>query len=337
MSLSLLGCGESAPPTGGSAGPVVRTLTLGGYTTPREAYGKALIPAFARMWKEQTGQEVRVQESYLGSGAQARAIIGGFEADVAALSLEADIDKLSEAGLIRHDWRAGPTRGMVTRSLVVIGVRAGNPLGIKDWDDLRRPELRVLTPNVRTSGGAMWNIAALYGAAVRGKTEAPAGDAAAAERLLGEVLKNVRVMDKGARESIVNFEKGVGDVVITYENEILVGRQAGRTYEYVIPRSTVLIENPVAVVDVYADRHGVRDLAEAFVRFLTSPAAQRAFANYGLRSVDPALAQELEKGLPPAEDLFSIGDLGGWSQVNQTLFAPGALYDRVAAGQGSRP
>lgn len=335
----LTGCSEQEATTvpGSQKAPpaAVRTLTLGAYTTPREVYGQGIIPAFQRHWKTRTGEEVRFEASYLGSGAQARAIVGGFEADVAALSLEPDIDTLVQAGLITRDWRAGPNQGIVTRSLVVLAVRPGNPQGIKGWDDLRRERLAVLTPNVRTSGGAMWNICALYGAALRGSTSAPKGDATAAEALLADVLRNVKVMDKGARESIINFEKGVGDVAITYENEVLVGRKAGRTYDYVVPAATILIENPVAVVDQYADRHGNRDLAEAFVAFLATAEAQHAFVEFGLRPVDSGVAQEVADRFPAVQDLFSIRDLGGWAQVAKTLFAPGAAYDRAAAVGGT--
>jgi sulfate/thiosulfate transport system substrate-binding protein len=322
---------SSTPPT-----PAVRTLVLGAYTTPREAYGKAVIPAFQRYWKERTGEEVKFQESYLGSGAQSRAIVGGFEADIAALSLEADLESIAKAGLITHDWKAGTANGMVTRSIVVLAVRAGNPKGIGDWDDLRAPHLNVLTPNVRTSGGAMWNVCALYGAALRGQTSAPKADPPAAEKLLTDVLRNVSVMDKGARESIVTFEKGVGDVAVTYENEVLVGRQAGRDYEYVVPHSTILIENPVAVVDTYADKHKSRDLAEAFVAFLRTPEAQRAFAQYGYRPVEETVAKEVEGRFPRVQDLFTVRDLGGWPEVQKTLFAPGAAYDRVTNALGGR-
>jgi sulfate transport system substrate-binding protein len=314
------------------AAPVTRTLTLGAYTTPREAYGKAIIPAFQRFWKQKTGQEVRFQESYLGSGAQARAIVGGFEADVAALSLEADVESIARAGLIRHDWHGAPNQGMVSRSVVVIAVRKGNPKSVRDWDDLARPGLEILTPNVRTSGGAKCNVCALYGAALRGATRAGKGDASAATALLSSVLRNVTVMDKGARESMINFEKGVGDVAITYENEVLVGRKTGEDYEYVLPRATILIENPVAVVDKYADKHGNRDLAEAFVAFLSTPEAQRAFATYGLRPVDGGVAKEVAKQFPAVRDLFSIRDLGGWGQVEKTLFGPVAAYERAMAG-----
>ena len=314
-----------------AADAAVRTLTLGAYTTPREAYGKAIIPAFQRYWKQKTGQDVRFQESYLGSGAQARAIAGGFEADVAALSLEADIDSIARAGLIQREWRTGAGKGMVSRSVVVIAVRKGNPKAVHDWDDLRRPGLEVLTPNVRTSGGAKWNVCALYGAALRGGTGARKGDAAAAEALLRDVLRNVSVMDKGARESMINFEKGVGDVAITYENEVLVGRKLGETYEYVLPRSTILIENPAAVVDKYADKHGNRDLAEAFVAFLATPEAQRAYADYGLRPVDAGVAKEVANRFPTVRDLFSIRDLGGWAQLDKSLFGPAGAYERAMA------
>ena len=331
LACALLACAPLHVVVAEAADAAVRTLTLGAYTTPREAYGKAIIPAFQRYWKKKTGQEVRFQESYLGSGAQARAIVGGFEADVAALSLEADVDSIARAGLIQRDWRVGTTQGMVTRSVVVIAVRKGNPKAVRDWDDLRRKGLEVLTPNVRTSGGAKWNVCALYGAALRGGTGAAKGDANAATALLGDVLRNVTVMDKGARESMINFEKGVGDAAITYENEVLVGRKSGETYEYVVPRASILIENPAAVVDKYADKHGNREVAEAFVAFLTTPEAQRAFAEYGLRPVDAGVAKEVAKQFPAVRDLFTIRDLGGWGRVDKTLFGRAGAYERAMA------
>lgn len=324
------GKGEPAP----NAAAGAQSLTLGAYTTPREAYGKAILPAFKQQ-QQQAGKTVDFRESYLGSGAQARAIVSGFEADVAALSLEPDVEKIKQAGLIKHDYKAGEFGGMVSRSIVVIGVRKGNPKNIKDWDDLAKPGIEVLTPDVRTSGGAMWNVAAIYGAALRGHTQAKKDDPQAATQLLGAVLKNVKILDKGARESLLNFERGVGDAIITYENEILVGRMKNQDYDYVIPKSTILIENPVAVVDSYADRHGTRELAHAFVAFLTTPESQRAFAEYGLRPVVPAVAAEVASRFPPVTDLFTIRDLGGWPAVQKTLFDKGTAYDAAfAAAQG---
>jgi sulfate/thiosulfate transport system substrate-binding protein len=329
---ALLGCGEQ-PAQSTAHGPAEAkpvTLTLGAYTTPREAYGKAILPAFAKHWAEtHSGQKVEFKESYLGSGAQARAIVGGFEADVAALSLEPDIQKLSEAGLIKHDWKAGEHRGMITRSIVVIGVRKGNPKQIREWDDLARPGLEVLTPDVRTSGGAMWNVAAVYGAALRGKTKAKADDPAAAQALLGAILRNVKILDRGARESLLNFERGVGDAIITYENEMLVGRSKGQDYEYVIPKSTISIENPAALVDGYVDRHGNRELARAFVDFMWTPKAQAAFADYGLRPVVASVATDVANRFPAVPDLFTVADLGGWSALQTSVFDKSAAYDRA--------
>lgn len=304
-------------------------LTLGAYTTPREAY-KELIPIFQKQWKEKTGQDVTFEESYLGSGAQSRAVVEGFEADVVALSLEADVTRIEDAGLITHDWKAKAYKGMVSTSIVVFAVRPGNPKGIQDWADLGQPGLEVLTPNPKTSGGAMWNVLALFGAARRGQIAGvPAGDDAAAQAFLLSVLNNVTVMDKGARESITNFEKGVGDVAITYENEVLVGRQSGQQYDMVIPKSTILIENPVAVVDKYADQHGTREVAEAFVEFLFTREAQEIFAKHGLRSPDTEVAQATAEQYPPVTDLFTIEEFGGWKEATPAFFDEGGLYAQV--------
>jgi sulfate/thiosulfate-binding protein len=314
------------------------TLTLGGYTTPREAYGKSIIPAFKQHWQKEHGQALSVRESYLASGAQARAIVGGFEADVAALSLEADIDKVQKAKLISGDWKAGEHAGMVTRSVVVIGVRKGNPKGIQDWADLAKPGVSVLTPNVRTSGGAMWNVLGVYGAALRGHAGGKEGDVAAATSLLAGILANVKIMDSGARDSMLNFERGVGDAIITYENEILVA-PLDKRHEYVTPKSTVLIENPVAVVDGYAKKHGALEVAQGFVAFLTSPEAQRAFAEHGLRPVVASIAEETRSRFAPVTDLFTVEDLGGWAELQKTVFATDGVYDRALAEsrKGQKP
>lgn len=324
--LTLFACGSSSTPSA-TSGTV--TLILGAYTTPREAYGK-IIPLFQKYWKDKTGQQVEFQESYLGSGAQSRAIVEGFEADIAALSLEADITRIEKAGLITHAWKSKGAGGMVSDSIVVIAVRKGNPKGIKDWKDLTQPGLNILTPDPKTSGGAQWNVMAMWGAAERGFVDGYAqGDDAAARELLKGIFKNVSVLDKGARESITNFEKGVGDVAITYENEVLVGQKGGQDYEYVIPRSTILIENPVAVIDTYVDKHGTRAVAEAFRDFLFTREAQQVFAEYGLRSVDPAVAEETKAQYPEVQDLFKIGDVGGWGKVTTKFFGDDGIYTKL--------
>ncbi|HMG36994.1 MAG TPA: sulfate ABC transporter substrate-binding protein [Blastocatellia bacterium] len=306
-----------------------RRLILAGYTAPREAYGKGIIPAFEDYWRQKTGQSIEVLESYQASGAQSRAIVGGFEADVAALSLEGDIDRIAAAGLITHDWKAKKNRGIVCTSIVVIAVRKGNPLGIRDWSDLTKPGLNVLTPDPRTSGGAQWNINAIYGAALRGYAGVAKGDQDAAQGLLTDIFRNVSIMDKGGRESITNFEAGTGNAAITYENEVVVARQAGQTYDYVVPRSTILIENPAAVIDKNIDKHGCRDVAEAFVDFLSSHEAQAAFAKYGLRPTDKSVAEESKSQFPKVEDLWTIEFLGGWKQVAQSIFGPQGAYTKA--------
>lgn len=306
------------------------TLTLAAYTTPREAYGLELIPLFARKWKERTGVELSVNESYQGSGAQARAIIGGFEADVAALSLSPDMEKLQAAGLVDPGWNTGPQGGMATRSVAVVCVRKGNPKNIRGWADLARPDVEVLTPNPKTSGGAMWNILALYGAALRGHVPGvEKGDRRGAEKFLSAVLGRVKIMDAGARESILTFERGVGDAAITYENEVLAAVKAGKSHEYVVPDSTILIENPVAVVSANAKKAGNLEVAAAFVEFLSTAEAQRIFAAHGYRPVNGQVAAEVSGRFATPADLFSIGDLGGWQSAVKEVFAPGGVFDRA--------
>jgi sulfate transport system substrate-binding protein len=311
-------------------------LILGAYTTPREAYAE-IIPLFQAKWRAEHGQAVTFEESYLGSGAQSRAVVEGFEADVVALSLEADVNRITDTGLITHDWQTLPYNGMVSTSVVAFAVRDGNPKGIRDWADLAQPGLEILTPNPETSGGAMWNILALYGAALRGQVAGvPVDDEAAATAFLQAVLANVTVMDKGARESITNFEQGVGDVALTYENEVLVAQQAGQTYDFVLPTSSILIENPVAVVDSNVEKHGTRAVAEAFVNFLFTAEAQQVFAAHGLRSPDPAVAAATAAQYPPVADLFTIEFFGGWAQATPQIFGPEGVYTRaIASVQGN--
>lgn len=319
----------SAPAGGGAADARVK-LILGAYTTPREAYGE-LLPLFASQWQLQSEQVVEFEESYLGSGAQSRAIIEGFEADIAALSLDGDVKKIADAGLITHDWHIPPYNGMVSTSVVAFAVRKGNPKNIQDWADLAQPGLEILTPDPKTSGGAQWNILALYGAALRGQVAGvPANDEAAATEFLKAVLKNVTVFDKGARESITNFETGNGDVAITYENEVLVGQQNGQDYELVIPKSTILIENPVAVIDASVDKHGTRAVAEAFVQFLFTEQAQTIFAKHGLRSLHPTVAAATQAQYPPVADLFTIDEqFGGWTAAGPKYFGEAGIYTQA--------
>jgi sulfate/thiosulfate transport system substrate-binding protein len=317
--------------------PAVPTITLAAYSTPREVYGK-IIPAFQAIWKDQhNDQNVIFQESYGGSTTQAQNVINGFEADVVALSLAPDVDAIAEAGLITHDWTATADGGMLSSSVVVFDVRPGNPEGIDDFDDLTAPGLEVLTPDPASSGGARWNIVAAYGAAMRGFAGDTEDDQGAARSLLEGIFRNVTVLDRTARDSIKNFEAGNGDVAITYENEVLTARKAGLPDEMVIPPSTVLIENPVAVVDRYARKHCVEDVARAFVEFLHTDEAKELYADTGfLRPADSAQAARGDGDrFPPIEDLFTVEDFGGWDAIDGSVFGEQGVFTQAfEAAQG---
>jgi sulfate transport system substrate-binding protein len=339
VSLSLLGL-WSAPLRAAET----RELILAAYSVPKEAYERHIIPAFQRHWKQQTGQDVRVRSSYGASGAQARAIIGGFDADVAVLSLEGDIDQIVKAGLIAHDWRKAPHAGMISASVVALGVRKGNPKGIKGWEDAARPGVEVLYPNPKTSGGAMWDVIAIYGAGLKLAEQGAAGKAVApdaADRqaidLLTRIQRNVKVMDKSGRESVTTFERGVGDVIVTYENELLPRVKSQRPYEIIVPSETVWIENPAAVVDKYAERHKVKDVADAFVAFLHGPEAQAAFLELGFRPLDHGASASTSATLPQPAQLFTIAELGGWDQVSTKLFGAQGLWTQIVENISRKP
>jgi sulfate transport system substrate-binding protein len=330
-------------------------ITLAGYAVPREAYGD-IIPLFQRYWQEETGQQVIVLESYQASGAQSRAVAGGFEADIVALSLEPDIMRLVDAGLVSEDWKTdNDYSGIVTQSLVVLAARPGNPDNINDWADIAREGIEIITPDPATSGGAQWNILGAYGAARRGFVDGyDAGDDGATS-FLTALIDNIGALDRDGRESFLTFERGIGDVAITYENEIYAGIAAGGEYHVVYPRSTILIENPVAVVDTYVDAHGTREVAEAFVNFLWTPDVQRIFANNGFRPVNPIVRAEygiVDEGVeiapdnspatvtrdesitfPVVEDIFTIGEFEGWRSARSTFFGDEGLFTRLLAAR----
>lgn len=301
------------------------SLTIGAYSVVREAFHEAVLPAFSKAWKEKTGRTIRFEESYNGSGAQSRAIAAGFDADVAVLSLESDVARLVKAGLVDKNWSDGPHRGMITRSLVVIGVRKGNPKGIVDWNDLARPDVGVLYPDPKTSGGARWNINAIWGAGLL------SGD----EGLLRRVQNQVVNMDSSGRQSMATFERGTGDAIVTYENELLLqSKLTGEDTPFIVPPATLLIEGPAAVVDSSVKRHENRAVAEAFVAFLRGDEAQKIMVAYGFRPLDP---KRDTRPLPP--NMFTMAKLGGWPAVTKKVYDPGGIWDalftdkRVAKGR----
>jgi sulfate/thiosulfate transport system substrate-binding protein len=295
------GCGGTAASADG--GEDGGDLTLVAYSTPQEAY-EEIIPAFQQTPE---GEGVSFDQSYASSGEQSRAVEAGLPASVVAFSLAPDMDRLVEEGLVAEDWASDAHEGMVTDSVVVFAVRKGNPKGIESWDDLARDDVEVITPNPFTSGGARWNLMAAYGAQLeQGKSEEEAVD------FLRQVLENTSVQDKSARESLQTFSGGKGDVLIAYENEAITAQQKGEELDYVIPDQTILIENPIAVTtDAPA-------AAQAFVDFLRTPEAQRIFGEKGYRPVDEKVLAEFD--YPQPASLFTIEDVGGWSEVMAKFF-----------------
>jgi len=306
------------------------TITLGSYTVSKEVYQNEIIPMFKQFWKDSTGQEVLFNESYIASGAQSRAITMGFEADIAALSLEHDINRLQEADLITHDWKAGLNGGFVTRSIVVMAVREKNPKGIADWKDLMRKDVEVIYPSPKTSGGAMWVVNAIYGAGLK-LSEQNMGqiDPEYAKNFLSSIQKRVKVMDKSGRASVTTFETGIGDVLLTYENEVILRNKMGKTMPYIIPDATILIENPVALVDKNVEKHGNRAVVEAFIRFLHTENVQKSFAEYGFRPVNQKVLADFKDVYPIPQYLFDINFLGGWDKVEEEIYGPDGIWTRI--------
>ena len=308
----------------------VDTLTFAAYTVPKEVYRREIIPAFKKYWKEKTGRSVIFMESYMASGAQSRTIAAGLDADIAALSLEQDIKRLETRGLITHNWKNKKFNGFVTRSLVVMAFRPGNPKQINNWDDLTGETIDVLYPSPKTSGGAMWIVNAIYGSGLK-ITEERNGqkDPLYARKLLSKIQKRVKVMDKSGRASVTTFENGFGDVLLTYENEALLRQKQGKDFPYIIPDATILIENPIAVVDKYVDKHGNRKAAEAFVDFVMSEEAQRSFARYGFRPVNEEILEEFKNQYPVPPLLFDISYLGGWEKVSEHIYGPEGVWAQI--------
>jgi sulfate/thiosulfate transport system substrate-binding protein len=305
--LSAAGCGGSSTASDGGGGGDGAKLTLVAYSTPEEAY-KELIPAFN---KTSEGKGVGFDQSYAASGEQSRAVEGGLPADVVEFSLEPDMARLVDAGLVDADWNKNEHKGMVTNSVVVFMVRKGNPKNIKGWDDLVTGEVEVLEPNPFTSGGAKWNIMAAYGAQLEQGKSPEEG-----RQYIADLFENVPVLDKSARESLQTFASGKGDVLLGYENEAILAQEQGEELDYIVPDETLLIENPISVVNESKEP----DKAQAFVDFLYTKDAQQIFAGKGYRPVVKGVAGGDE--FPTPAKLFEIDKFGGWDKVNDEFFDP---------------
>lgn len=329
----LAGCSGKTAVTGGTStgNDGEATLVIGAYSVAKDAL-QELLPLFEEKWKAETGQPLHIQESYEASGTQARAIIGGFEADVAIMAMEGDIDLIADAGFITHNWREQGSQGMLTNSIVVLGTRAGNPLNIQGWDDLTKEGVKVLYPNPKTSGGAQWDINAMYGAGLKqAEQQLGSADPEYAKNYLKKIHANVESLDKSGRASMAAFEYGVGDVIVTYENELRARIAKGIDYDIVVPENTILIENPIALVDKHIEQHGNRKVAEAFYQYLLSEEAQQIFVKHGFRPVDEAVAEQTKDQFSVPAGLFDISYLGGWDKVREQLYSKRGVWYQVLA------
>ncbi|WP_404788898.1 sulfate ABC transporter substrate-binding protein [Altericista sp. CCNU0014] len=314
---------SSAANTGSSSAGA--KLTLVSYAVTKQAY-ENIIPKFVADWKAKTGQEVTFEQSYGGSGSQTRAVIDGLEADIVQLALAGDVKKIEKAGLIEPGWeQEAPNDATVTRSVVALVTRPGRPK-VEQWSQLGDGQLKVITANPKTSGGAKWNFLALWASVAK-----TGGDEPKALAFAENVLENTPVLPKDARESSdVFYKQGQGDVLINYENEVLLAKLKGDTQPFSIPRDVnISIDAPVAVVDKNVDKHGTRKVAEAFVQFLYTPEAQREYAKVGFRPVDASVLKEFEAQYPKVGKLITVKDFGGWGQIDEKFFKDGAIFDQI--------
>ena len=298
------------------------------YDPTRELY-QDYNAAFSAYWQQKTGDTVAVKQSHGGSGKQARAVIDGLEADVVTLALAYDVDSIARKGhLFNEDWeRELRHNSSPYTSTIVFLVRKGNPKGIKDWNDLVKPGISVITPNPKTSGGARWNYLAAWGYALR----QPGANTDKARSFVKKLFQNVPVLDSGARGSTTTFvERGIGDVLLAWENEaFLAVKELGPDkVEIVVPSVSILAEPPVTIVDKFAKKHGTAAVAKAYLEYLYSPVGQEIAAKNHYRATDPTVAAKYAAQFPKIK-LFGIKDFGGWSRAQETHFADGGTFDEI--------
>lgn len=300
-------------------------LTLVSYAVTKSAYER-IIPKFVAAYKKQTGQTVEFQQSYGGSGSQTRAVIDGLNADVVHLAVGSDVSQLQTAGLIKPGWeKRAPNNAIVQRSVIAFIVREKNPKNIRNWSDLVKPGIKVITANPKTSGGARWNFLGLWSSVLQ-----TGGTDAKARQFVAQVLKNAPVLPKDAREATDVFVKqGQGDVLLNYENEVLLAESKGQKVDFVIPQVNFSIDTPVAVVDRNVDRNGSRKAAEAFVKYLFTAEAQTEYAKAFFRPVNSNVAKQFSKQFPPVSNLSNISRFGGWETAQKKFFANGTIFDQI--------
>jgi sulfate transport system substrate-binding protein len=305
------------------------TLLNVSYDPTRELY-QDFNPAFAKYWKTKTGQDVTIQQSHGGSSKQARAVIDGLEADVVTLALAYDTDAIAEkANLLPKNWQSRlPNNSSPYTSTIIFLVRKGNPKNIKDWDDLAKPGIAVITPNPKTSGGARWNYLGAWGYSLKKSN----GSEAAAKDFITKLYKNVPVLDSGARGSTTTFvERGIGDVLIAWENEVLLSsKELGKDkFDVVVPSTSILCEPTVSIVDKVVDKKGTRAVAQAYLEYLYAPEGQEIAAKHYYRPRLSAVVKKYDAQFPKIK-LFTLADIvGDWQKTQQTHFADGGVFDQV--------
>ncbi len=321
------------PGQGENASQAPANLTLVSYAVTRDAFEK-IIPKFSEEWKSKTGQDVTFEQSYGGSGSQTRAVVDGLEADIVALALSSDVQKIESAGLIQPGWeQEAPNGSIMTNSVIAFVTRASDNIKVEKWSDLANPEVKVITANPKTSGGARWNFLGIWGSVTKtGGTEEQAFDFA------GKVLANAPVLPKDARESTdVFYKQGQGNVLLNYENEVLLAKQKGENQPYIIPQDfNVSISGPVAVVDTTVDKKGTREVADAFVQYLFTPEAQQIFAETGFRPVNEEVLAKFASQYPKVENLATIEEFGGWKKAQAEFFDEGGIFDKVITKIGKQ-
>jgi sulfate/thiosulfate-binding protein len=328
LGFTLLALGAAAPLARQDAGKPVTLLNVS-YDPTRELYGD-FNKQFASYWKGKSGQDVTIRQSHGGSGKQARSVIDGLEADVVTLALAYDIDQIAEkGGTLPADWQKRlPDNSSPYTSTIVLLVSKGYPKGIRDWGDLAKPGMSVITPNPKTSGGARWNYLAAWAWALR----QPGGSEAKAKDFVSRLYKNVPVLDAGARGSTTTFvERGIGDVLIAWENEALLAiKELGvGKFEVVAPSISILAEPPVAVVDKVAGKHGTRDVARAYLEYLYSETGQEIAARHFYRPRMASVAAKYAAQFPKLNLVTIDESFGGWKKAHAEHFADGALFDEI--------
>ena len=338
ISVTMAACTATTEPTATNSTAQTKTagepkkdveLTLVSFAVTKQAH-EVIIPKFVEKWQKEQNQKVTFKQSYGGSGSQTRAVIDGLEADVVHLALAGDTSKIENAGLIDKGWEQEfPNEAIVSKSVAALVTREGNPKNIKEWSDLEKDGISLIAADPKTSGVAKWNFLALWNAASK-----KANNDDKAQEALVKVFKNVPILTKDAREATdAFFKQGQGDALINYENEIILAGQKGQKVTYVVPDINISIDNPIAIVDKNVAKHGTKEVAEAFVKFLFTPEAQTEFAKLGFRPVNETVAKEKQFAdlYPQVKQLATVKDLGGWSAINKKFFEDGAIFDKIQA------